>query len=244
VIETYYLGTYWQPRRESVDECAQRAQAFFHAMAQCGDDFARWFTPARSRKHPPPPLQMDVPTLREMLSRNRTRNDEGGIIEDLGFTFVMDNGKWPGTRQREFSSLWVTCGSYAEPVGNSCVLKLPSAGSAMDRAVRAPMLASILRAMALAWEPGWGIATSHAHRDMVTERATLGTFVGWIMYFSRERGAVPPLPAPVHVEPVEDKGTLVILTPERFSASNPEHVALAASVQQILDQAGLLKPLY
>jgi hypothetical protein len=48
----------------------------------------------------------------------------------------------------------------------------------------------------------------------------------------------------VRVEPVEDKGTLVILTPERFTASNPEHVALAATVQELLGRAGLLKPLY
>ena len=63
------------------------------------------------------------------------------------------------------------------------------------------------------------------------------------MYFSRQRGTVPPLPAPVRVEPVEDKGTLVILTPERFTVSNPEHVALAARVHELLDGAGLLGPL-
>ncbi|KFE60946.1 hypothetical protein DB31_4570 [Hyalangium minutum] len=63
------------------------------------------------------------------------------------------------------------------------------------------------------------------------------------MYFSRLRGTVPPLPAPVRIEPVEDKGTLVILTPERFTVSNPEHVALAARVHELLDRAGLLRKL-
>ncbi|NMO22117.1 Imm52 family immunity protein, partial [Pyxidicoccus fallax] len=53
-----------------------------------------------------------------------------------------------------------------------------------------------------------------------------------------------PLPAPVRIEPVEDKGTLIILTPERFTASNPEHVALAARVHELLGGAGLLHPLY
>jgi hypothetical protein len=100
-----------------------------------------------------------------------------------------------------------------------------------------------VRAMALAWEPEWGIATSHLHRDTVWERCAPGTFTGWVMYFSRQRGEVPPLPAPVRVEPVEDKGTLVVLTPERFTAANPEHVALAAQVHELLGQAGLLRPL-
>jgi hypothetical protein len=107
----------------------------------------------------------------------------------------------------------------------------------------ATVLAGVLRAMVLAWEPEWGIATSDQHRDLVSKPSKPGTFVGWVMYFSRQRGTVPPLPAPARVEPVEDQGTLVILTPERFSVSNPEHAALAARVHALLDGAGLLGPL-
>lgn len=59
-------------------------------------------------------------------------------------------------------------------------------------------------------------------------------------YLSRHLGRVPPLPAPVRIEPVEDKGSLVILTPERITASNPEHIALAECVRELLDRAGLL----
>lgn len=88
----------------------------------------------------------------------------------------------------------------------------------------------------------WGVATSIAHRDSVSELAVPGTFVGWVMYLSALRGPVPPLPAPVRIEPVEDQGTLIILTPERFTSSNPEHVKLAARVGEILERAGLLRP--
>jgi hypothetical protein len=45
----------------------------------------------------------------------------------------------------------------------------------------------------------------------------------------------------VRAEPVGDKGTLVILTPERLSPSNPEHVALAWRVQKLLEERGLLR---
>ncbi|GEN05903.1 hypothetical protein MFU01_09400 [Myxococcus fulvus] len=47
----------------------------------------------------------------------------------------------------------------------------------------------------------------------------------------------------MRIESVEDKGTLIVLTPERFTASNPDHVALAERVRELLDRAGLLKPL-
>jgi hypothetical protein len=46
----------------------------------------------------------------------------------------------------------------------------------------------------------------------------------------------------VRVEPVEDKGTLIVLTPERFTAANPAHVELAQRVRGLLDRAGLLHP--
>jgi hypothetical protein len=47
----------------------------------------------------------------------------------------------------------------------------------------------------------------------------------------------------VRIERVEDKGTLIILTPERFTAANPEHVALARRVRELLSRAGLLRPM-
>jgi hypothetical protein len=42
---------------------------------------------------------------------------------------------------------------------------------------------------------------------------------------------------------VEDKGSLVILTPERFSTSNPAHVELAHQVAEQLARAELLGPM-
>jgi len=96
--------------------------------------------------------------------------------------------------------------------------------------------------MVLAWEPEWGVATSINHRDRSSEFADPGTFVGWVTYLARHRGTVPPLPEPVRAEDVEGKGTLIVLTPERFTASNPAHVALAERVRELLAPAGLLKP--
>jgi hypothetical protein len=42
--------------------------------------------------------------------------------------------------------------------------------------------------------------------------------------------------------PIERHGTLIILTDERFTAENPEHVKLAGRLHAILDDAGLLGP--
>jgi len=65
--------------------------------------------------------------------------------------------------------------------------------------------------------------------------------MGWVTYFSRQWGLVPALPEPVREEPVEEKGTLVVLTPERLSGRNPEHLALGRRVQSLLEDRGLIK---
>jgi hypothetical protein len=106
----------------------------------------------------------------------------------------------------------------------------------------APVLAGVMRAMAVAWEPDWALATADGLWEQLSGGSRIGCFLGWMTYFSGERGEVPALPAPVRVEPVGDKGTLVILTPERLTSSNPEHVALAWRVQMLLEERGLLKP--
>jgi hypothetical protein len=244
VIETYYAGVYWGARQEPVEVCARRAQACFQAMALCDPFLGRWFRPARSRKQRPVLFEPDLPTLQEMLAQRRVLNDDKRVIEDLGFRLSVNNGMQPGKPEESHLGLSVRCGVHAEEVGNACVLSLPSSGPMRERALSLPVLTGVMRAMVLAWEPGWGVATSSTHRMRATEQAMVGAFVGWVMYFGRALGTLPPLPAPVRVEPLEDKGTLVILTPERFTASNPEHVALAATVQELLGRAGLLKPLY
>jgi immunity protein 52 of polymorphic toxin system len=64
----------------------------------------------------------------------------------------------------------------------------------------------------------------------------------WVGYCSSRQGRVPPLPAPVRIERVSDKGTLITLSDERFTASNPEHVARVVRVHELLDRAGVLLP--
>jgi hypothetical protein len=132
------------------------------------------------------------------------------------------------------------CASLAEVAPNNVLLYFPSKGPGLDRLLTLPVLTGVMRAMALAWEPDQAVVASDDFRDCMTPGAA-DTFVGWLTYFSRQRGEVPPLPEPVRVEPVEDKGSLLILGPEPLRAANPEHVALGQHVQRMLAQRGLLR---
>ncbi len=233
MIETYYAGSCWLDRPESAEACARRAERFFHLLGCCDPAWTRWYETA--------------PSFEEARKRRFTTDAANFqklfALEENHFGDRLSFHLWTGDNLDETSSVDGSCGHSSLRLPSTCVLRPYDEGPISERVLTAPVMAEVLRAMALAWDPEWGVATSEAHRDSVTEKAKPGTFVGWVMYLSRLRGKVPLLPAPVRIEPVEDKGTLVILTPERFTASNPEHIALAARVHELLDRAGLLRPL-
>jgi hypothetical protein len=234
MTETYYAGAYWMARSESAEECAHRAALFFQLLGRCDPAWSHWYEAGDSFEqaltHPFTPGSANF--LKLFGQKENRLND--------AFRYWL----WTGDSPERTARVDGFCGSAASLPTSFCMLTPPAEGVVAERVLTAPLMRDILRAMAVAWEPEWGIATSHEHRNkVVTRRAAAGSFVGWVMYFSRQRGVVPPLPVPVSVEPVEDKGTLVILTPDRFTASSAEHVALAARVHDLLTEAGLLHPL-
>ncbi|WP_347402514.1 immunity 52 family protein [Corallococcus macrosporus] len=241
-LETYYAGAYWGARRETPEDCARRTARLLELLSPCDPFLARWYKLTRSlkdaRKFPlmPPP---DMPTLTEMFRRGVNRERGKPVIEQLGFNVTFGNGGGA----YDSADLSILCGCYSKVVPNSCVLSLPTLGRSpnAERVISAPVLTEAVRSMALAMDPDWAVAMSQSHRD-IEDDAQASPWVGWVTYFSRQRGTVPPLPAPVRIEPVEDKGTLILLTPERFTVANPEHVALARRVRELLTRAGLLTP--
>nr|WP_224250094.1 Imm52 family immunity protein [Hyalangium gracile] len=158
------------------------------------------------------------------------------MIEDLGFSLEL----WNQSPDSKATKLRVTCGSYSEWVNNVCLLDLPWQGAAAERMLTTPVLVQMLECMVTAWEPDWGIVSTQYAMDLIPKAQKEESRVGWMTYFARRRGTVPPLPAPVSIKPVGTSGTLVVLTPERFTAANSEHIALGLRVRELLDRAGVL----
>jgi hypothetical protein len=240
VIETYYAGTYWQGRHESAAACAQRAERYFRLLAPLDSTWTQWFEKADTLEEA---LKLRInpvaATFETLFALKEHQQFEGYMLSLWNGEHRGANSQFADATATNFS-----CGYASRFSPNVCVLNPPSptSGPVGDRLVTAPIMTQGLRAMALAWEPDRGIVMSHSYLDRVHPDKLPDALVGWVTYLSRRRGTVPPLPAPVRVEPVEDLGTLITLTPERFTVDNPAHVELASQVRQILDQAGLLGP--
>jgi hypothetical protein len=235
VVEKYYAGVYWMSRQESAEACARRAEAYFRLLAPLDPTWTHWFGKANTLQEALK-LRIDpvAPTLQALFEQKAHR-----LLED-GYAL----GLWNGEQFADATRTDLACGTSSRSVSNACVLNppIPARSIVGERIVNAHTMSQVVRAMALAWEPDWGVAMSNAYLDMVTPGQLPPVLVGWVTYLSRRRGTVPPLPEPVRIEPVEELGTLITLTPERFTANNPAHVALSQQVRERLEHAGLLVP--
>jgi hypothetical protein len=209
------------------------AETFFRLLAECHPSYVRWYEQNNSTQKA---LQLEFePTHETFLHFFGKKKYQLGPD---GFSF----GAWTGhVKQDQGGMVLLRCGSDAEVAPNRVQLFFPSEPVGSERMLAAPVLAGIMRAMAVAWEPDWAIATADGLWEQLSQQGRLGTFMGWMTYVSRQRGEVPALPEPARVETVDDKGSLIILTPERLTPSNPEHVALAHRIQQVLQEQGLLR---
>jgi immunity protein 52 of polymorphic toxin system len=233
-MELFQAGAYWGCREETAEACARRVEVFFQGLGRCDPAYARWYAYGYSRKNAlENPFEPTAETFLRFFSRRKHRLGKDGFIFEA----------WTGQEQRGRGGLLsFTCGSGTPFYANGCLLYLPREEMAAKRVLTVPVLTEVVRAMVAAWAPDGCAVISEA--DPVAKRALAESraCMGWLTYVSRKRGRVPALPKPVRVEPMEDQGTLIILTPELFSLKNPEHAELAAHVRERLEKAELLPP--
>lgn len=233
MTDRYYLGAYWTARHESDESCAHRAERLFERLGHLEPTWRQWHETGRTFKQAQErQVQTDRAFFLKLFARKKNRIGDG-------FQYWL----WAGPHPDDATAVSGFCGSSSHLQTSVCVVDPPTEGEVAERVLTAPVLREMLRAVVRCWEPAWGVVASEQYRDQASSSGAAGTFVGWMTYFSRQWGVVPPLPATVRVEPVEDLGTLVILTEERFTVTNPEHVRLATEVHQVLDAAGLLRAL-
>ncbi|WPB75573.1 Imm52 family immunity protein [Archangium violaceum] len=235
--DKYYVGAYWGPRKETALECARRAELFFHMLARCDPAFAQWYRAGRGfpRELPGWPVRPELKELEELFLKSRHRGASKTVLEDMGFSRMLWNAK------KDAIHVHLHCGGYSPwGVPNSCLLNPLWPSAVWERLVRSPVLAEVLTCTVTAWDPDFAMASSSEMVDLV-EKEGVEVRMGWLTYLSRRLGTLPPLPAPVRIEPVGTLGWLLVLSPEPMTASNPEHVAFTARVRELLDRAGLIE---
>src|SRR5688572_13187405 len=160
MMETYYAGSYWLARRESAEDCARRAARFFHLLGRCDPAWTRWYRTADSfeeaRKRQ---FTTDAANFQELFAQKEYQIGDG-------FSFHL----WTGDNLDETSGVDGRCGDSSLHLHSSCVLRPYDEGLIGERVLTAPVMTEVLRAMALAWDPEWGVVASHQYDDLISEK--------------------------------------------------------------------------
>src|SRR5262245_42303313 len=118
-MNRFFLGAYWSPRRESLDQCTDRLLGFLHDLKTCDDTLVHWYQLGSSRAQA---LKNRVDTSDRVyfLELLRRRHRKRGF-ENLGYSVDL----WNGGDDDKAVGLSVTCGLYFERLGNHANLNLP-----------------------------------------------------------------------------------------------------------------------
>ena len=229
--DAYDIACCWSGRLESKEQFAQRSAAWFRELSRIDPLLEHWYRNANTATEAVE-FSPTVEVLMDFFSRKPFTDTA---------TFLAWNG-CDGANHcyTDMRSDW--CAGFFPAM---CALVPSRKGELAERLLTVEMLIRVLRAMVRVWEPDWARVISNDYLICLEDsrRQIPEVYCAWLTYLSARRGKVPPLPEPVRVEPVEDKGSLIVLTPERFTVDNPWHISLALEVQRTLGEAGLLGPI-
>jgi hypothetical protein len=228
--EAFYMGFYWGPRKESAEEVAVRAELFFKKLKAINPAVAKW-TRASSRTLRP--LVINRENLFNLFAAGVNRTDIGKeIIPDLGFSAslisTIDNGP---------ALLRVHAGCYSKWVSNVCVFQFPPSKRTDKDLITLPTLIRLCSLTVQCWEPDEGRVTSHLLHEAIDQQNKKPEF-GWLTYLSKKHGPIPPLPKPARIEPIDDKGHLIIAVDKMFSSARPKHIE---AVRNVIEACALQK---
>lgn len=239
MTETFFIGAYWKARKASIGECAQLATGFLEGLANCDPLFHHWFKRGRSRREAlSQEISVNQASLLGLLSVGQVLSDKGQVMEDLGFRLSL----WTGGTNDGSASLNIRCGAYTPDLtANACVIQLPTDKLIAARVLTVPTLVAIMRCVVSIWKPDWGTVMSHDHRNLLKDQRDNSPQIGWITYLSVPSENIPSSIAPARTVSLQPNGSLIVVTDERFTASDVNHIQTANQVTAELSRRNLLK---
>lgn len=231
-MDPFYLGAYWGPRGESVDQCAERLSWLLASLGDVDPKLSSWFKTGGSRKAAlKRPVAPSVDALRDLLLAGRPRRDDEArsVMSELGFRVGLWNG------QDVEVGLSVRCGSPAAIAGmasNTLVMQFPPAEGEAATLYRREAALAVMRAVVTAFEPAWCTWTSDALRTGQAAQPD-EVVTGWATYVANPKGVrTDRLPSGTAAEAL---GSGLLLLADGDADSATEGTALA--LREVLGKA-------
>jgi len=175
-----FIGAYWDARKETLDESAERIKSALKALANVDKRFSEWYLKGRTRNSSSDrAITADMHSVAALL-RTNNRDDDGSAIEELGFSVGLWNGDdfFP-------CSFSATCGAYSNYFKNSVVLEFPTDCDVLSE-LSEGAIRNALIGIVNAFDPEVAVLTSNDFIDRFGGGAPWDAG-GWLLY-RREDG--------------------------------------------------------
>jgi Immunity protein 52 len=224
VPNNYFAGIYWGARRESSQVCAERICNFVRNVGEVHALSSRWFTTGRSREEAlSEDVCADISVVQEILERGRNLDLPRSLQESLGFTLSL----WNGASADDLAvSALFRCGAFANNVGNSVVLSLPSD---CPELLSFESVRTLITILVRNFSPDWGVVSSQSITQFSAALHPEMPRAGWLTYL-RDHTRQAPLSHAFESEVIDSAGLLLITTKEAFLSTDERHMASVAAV--------------
>lgn len=178
MIDSFYVGAYWNSRKETLEEVAEKTVNTLSRLKEIDFQFSTWYELGMSRKKA---LEKKVSLNSEYIKMLYLKNIKKSEIDNQGYTsHLFSLGLWTGQKDEESSGISFTVGGEfnSNKISNCCVIKLPYEGNSRERLLSLSKAKSLLDILVKEWNPDYALLTSHC----LTERLGSISKVGWVTY--------------------------------------------------------------
>lgn len=229
----YGISSYWGPRRESPVALAARYVALLDALSAIDPVFGNWFFFGRKKGTRLAPLSRAE--IIELIAKSVTRDDYGKPTPAGGYIFGAGNGLMK--EPRHVTSMLSVGSTFPGPYYINCItLETASLNAENAAFINSHVMKQAILAIASTWEVTWCAAYPSDLLDhwREPERKQMHFKLAWITFVSSRFAPMIAPPASAISERLPDGGLLMLATEERFSTSNPAHLAVARDIEASL----------
>lgn len=219
-----YLGAYWGPRTETVEQSADRLAELVARLVRIDPLLAGWRAKARTKREAlaqPTVAANHADLVGRLLSGRNRRDDNGEVIDELGYSIYWWNGS---ENDRTAVNLSINTGATAAAVSNRVLINLPDP-AATPQLYETTRARELIHTLITLFEPDSAVWTN---RGLVAKQRSpgqelegggyaggelIGHAAGWANYLS-DRDPVRFNPALIPNTAIVERvgnGTLVML---------------------------------
>jgi hypothetical protein len=242
---TVYLGAYWYQRPLTLGQYIETTRKFLRELG----DFHPVFTQLSEMGDKPNAkvlIRPDGSNLAEIAKErawdkearpsNYTNLDANKkptfeTVANIGFHLHFENPEYNKSK-RSGVYVWIDAGSPYAYTPSSIGIHFPV--KQYPEFTKTEFVSKLYGIVETYWHPDKGIISSEGFRDLTYAQKKTIAAIGWLTYIT-DKTLIAAVPSDVRTINLSD-GVLIVTSEELSSADNPQHVAQATRLRDILQK--------